>query len=384
MDYTVRLAGVRKILAERGLQGCIVSNPDNIRYLSGFSAGADAWLFVSEELCALLTDGRYWAQAEKQCPLAELIEYRSHTDGCWAKCLAAWLTKQSWRGNLGFEGSIVYEIYSSIAEHIAVSGLAEGLVCLGGELDSLRIIKSAEEVALIREAAAVADRAWKATVVNMRAGMTESAFCAELEYNMKLQGSSRTSFDTIVASGPNGAYPHAGVTDRAIQEGELITVDFGAVYQGYCSDMTRTVWLGSLDKKSAHIYDVVKKAHDLALERVRPGLKGFEADKIARDVIAAAGFAEAFSHSLGHGVGLAVHEAPGLRKESQTLLQPGMLVTIEPGIYLPGVGGCRVEDLAVLTENGRDVLRCSPYQLLGQTHPAESFAGGCNSGLQLC
>lgn len=370
MNYQERLQGVRRILAERGLRGCIVSSPENIRYLSGFSAGADGWLFVDQDVCAVLTDGRYWAQVAQQCPRAELIEYRSHDDGCWAKCLASWLKKRAWRGKLGFESCVVYDVYASMADNLTEQ---DGLISLGSELDSLRLIKSAEEIALIGKAAEIADIGWREAVKTMRAGMTENAFCAALEYHMKLAGAEKTSFDTIVASGPNGAYPHAGVTERPFAEGELITVDFGAVYKGYCSDITRTVWLGSLDDKSLNILKVVRTAHDRALEAVRPGLRGFEADKIARDIIAEAGFAEAFSHSLGHGVGLAVHEAPGLRKESQTLLQAGMLVTIEPGIYLPGVGGCRIEDLTALTETGREVLSRSPYQEPGQIHPAESF-----------
>ena len=190
---------------------------------------------------------------------------------------------------------------------------------------------------------------------------------------MKRGGSSRPAFDTIVASGPNGAYPHAGVTERAFQEGELITVDFGATYQGFCSDMTRTMWLGQLDEKSQRIFSVVKEAHDRALAAVRPGYTGSEVDKVARDFIAENGYGEYFNHSLGHGVGLEVHENPGLRRESQTVLQAGMTATIEPGVYIPGVGGCRVEDLVYLTPDGREVLSHAPYQILGQSHPLESY-----------
>jgi len=153
-----------------------------------------------------------------------------------------------------------------------------------------------------------------------------------------------------------------------------VTVDFGALVDGYCSDITRTLWLGDLDERSLEILRVVRHAHRAAMEAVRPGIRGGELDKVARDLIAQAGYGEAFSHSLGHGVGLAVHEGPGLRAESQAVLEPGMAVTIEPGIYVPGIGGCRVEDLVVVTETGADSLSRAPYQEPGQQHPLESWA----------
>ncbi len=371
MSYDERVERVVNKLKAQGLDGCVVSNPHNIRYLCGFTAGEDGWLFIGANARAVLTDGRYWAQVAQQCPEAELIQYRSHEDGDWAHCLASWLKSKSWRGRLGFEGAVLtFDAYASMREAlVGQGGPATELVSLGASLDEVRIIKDAAEIDLIREAAAVADRAWAATVKEFKAGMRESEFSNLLEWNMKREGASKTSFDTIVASGPNGAYPHAGVTERRMQEGELITVDFGAVYKGYCSDITRTIWLGELVGKQREIFECVKRAHDTALQAVRPGLKGCEVDKIARDIIEAAGYGEAFNHSLGHGVGLAVHEAPGLRRESQTVLEAGMLVTIEPGIYLPGVGGCRVEDLVVITKDGCEVLSRAPYQLVGTTNP---------------
>lgn len=373
MDYSERVNKVRQGLAERHLAGVIVSNSHNIRHLCGFSAGEDGWLFISADKYAVLTDGRYWAQVARECPSAELIEYRSHEDQSWSVCLARWLQKQGWQGRLGFEGLVSFSLYASMEEGLVKQGPATELVCLGGDLDGLRLLKGAEEVELIRQAATIADRAWAEAIKEVRVGMTEMEFCAALEYHMKRVGSTRPSFDTIVASGPNGAYPHAGVTERAFQEGELITVDFGATYQGFCSDITRTMWLGQLDEKSQRIFSVVKEAHDRALAAVRPGLLGCEADKVARDYIEEQGYGEYFNHSLGHGVGLEVHESPGLRRESQTKLLAGMTATIEPGIYIPGQGGCRVEDLVFLTPEGREVLSQAPYQVLGQSHPLESY-----------
>ena len=240
-------------------------------------------------------------------------------------------------------------------------------------ISSLRLVKTAEELQAIAKSAAVADLAWQKTLPSFKEGITEADLCAELEYQMQKCGARKPSFDTIVASGLNGAYPHATVTDRVIQSGELITVDFGCLVDGWCSDITRTIWLGELDSKSQEIWQTVRRAHDTALEAVKPGLQGCELDKIARDIITGAGYGEYFSHSLGHGVGLAVHEGPGLRRESMTILTPGMTCTIEPGIYVPGFGGCRIEDLVYVTDNGFKKLSNAPYQILGMKHPLEAY-----------
>ncbi|MEW6283595.1 MAG: M24 family metallopeptidase, partial [Candidatus Eremiobacterota bacterium] len=227
----------------------------------------------------------------------------------------------------------------------------------------------------LRRAAAVADRAFQKALESLREGVRESDFCAELEYLMQKEGARKPSFDTIVASGPNGAFPHAGVTDRVIRAGELITLDFGVVLDGYNSDITRTVWLGELPPDQEKIYRVVRQAHRAALEVLRAGKKAGEVDAAARQVIADAGWAEAFSHGLGHGLGLAVHEMPRLRPNTETVLEAGMVVTVEPGVYLPGVGGSRVEDSVIVTETGFEYLTRSPYQERGP-HPLQGSAPG--------
>lgn len=364
MNYAKRLERVLAVLHQRNLQGAVVSSPENIRYLSGFTAGADAWLFVSSEHCALITDSRYWEQAAVQCPNVELVRFRSHEDANFAVSLARFLEDNAWNGAVGFEGgSISFDTYTDLERALSSSGSTKhSLMSLGNDLALTRIIKESEEIALIAKAASIADAAWIATLADVKVGTTEAELASNLEWHMKRLGSSKTAFDTIVASGPNGAYPHALVTDRPIEAGELVTVDFGAVYQGYCSDMTRTFWLGELPSEQLRIWQIVKRAHDVALQAVRPGLQGWELDKIARDIITAEGYGANFNHSLGHGVGLFIHEAPGLRRESQTVLEPGMLVTIEPGIYVPSVGGCRIEDLVVVTDSGCQVLSHAPYQ----------------------
>ncbi|MCR4783558.1 MAG: Xaa-Pro peptidase family protein [bacterium] len=354
---------LQKTLKEAHLQGAVLTSAENIRYFSGFTS-ADGWVFVGAGKIALVTDGRYWAQAQQQCPQVELIKYRSHEHRNLAQCLATWLKEVGFSGEVAVEGqSLSLDGYNSMSTELVEQGPVTRLVSQSALINDLRLIKTPQELAAIGKAAEAADRAWEKTLPIFKAGITEADLCAELEYQMQKCGARKPSFDTIVASGLNGAYPHATVTNKVIQPGELVTVDFGCVVDGWCSDITRTIWVDHLDDKSFEIWQVVKKAHDTALEAARPGLKGCELDKIARDIIEQAGYGEYFSHSLGHGVGLAVHEGPGLRRESQTVLEPGMTVTIEPGIYIPYFGGCRIEDLIYITETGHERLSHAPYQI---------------------
>lgn len=376
----MNLTGSRRLktlerLEKLGVDALLITAPENRRYLSGFT-GSAGWLFLSPERAALLTDGRYWAQVGDQCPDLELVQFRSKDDVRLSRRLATWLGEIGWRGRLGCEGQdlTVAAFRDAEKDLVGDGGPVAALEPLGAVVEEIRQVKSAEEIEALRRSARVADYALRAALPAFQEGVSEADFCAELEYQLQKCGARKPSFDTIVASGPNGAYPHAGVTDRRIQKGELVTVDFGALVDGYCSDITRTLWLGDLDERSLEILRVVRHAHRAAMEAVRPGIRGGELDKVARDLIAQAGYGEAFSHSLGHGVGLAVHEGPGLRAESQAVLEPGMAVTIEPGIYVPGIGGCRVEDLVVVTETGADSLSRAPYQEPGQQHPLESWA----------
>ncbi len=370
-----RRARTLERLAPLGVDALLVTAPENRRYLTGFT-GSNGWVFLSADRVALVTDGRYWAQVQTQCPDVELIRFRSNQDARLSRRLAAWLGEVGWHGRLGFEGEdLTVATFRQAQEDLEGQGRpAVAMEPVSGVVEEIRQVKSGDEVEAIRRAARVADEAFRAALPSFQVGVTEADFCAELEYRLQKCGARKPSFDTIVASGPNGAYPHAGVTDRAIRAGELVTVDFGALVDGYCSDITRTIWLGEPDERSRELLEIVRRAHRAGMDTVRPGLRGCEVDQVARDLIARAGYGEAFSHSLGHGVGLAVHEGPGLRAESKTLLESGMTVTIEPGIYVPGVGGCRVEDLVVLTETGAESLSRAPYQEPGHQHPLEAWA----------
>lgn len=376
MSNTVKAPVVRlqELLNSKNLQGAVLTSAESIRYLSGFTS-TDGLVFVGEGHVAVVTDSRYWAQVESQCQQVELVKYISHEHRSLAHALAVWMKEHKLGGRLALEGrSLTLDAYLNLQKELVEGGLVESLVSLSSDIDELRLVKTESELKAIAKAAQVADGAWKKTLPCFKAGITEADFCAELEYQMQKCGARKPSFDTIVASGLNGAYPHAVVTDKKIGEGELVTVDFGCIVNGWCSDITRTIWVGQLSEEMIRIWSVVKKAHDAGVQGLRPGFTGGQADKIARDIIEEAGFGQYFSHSLGHGVGLAVHEGPGLRRESTLVLQPHMTATIEPGIYIPEVGGCRIEDLLFLTEEGAQALSHSPYQTPGQSHPLESFS----------
>lgn len=376
MSNTVKAPVVRlqELLNSKNLQGAVLTSAESIRYLSGFTS-TDGLVFVGEGHVAVVTDSRYWAQIESQCQQVELVKYISHEHRSLAHALAVWMKEHKLGGRLALEGrSLTLDAYLNLQKELVEGGLVESLVSLSSDIDELRLVKTESELKAIAKAAQVADEAWKKTLPCFKAGITEADFCAELEYQMQKCGARKPSFDTIVASGLNGAYPHAVVTDKKIGEGELVTVDFGCIVNGWCSDITRTIWVGQLSEEMIRIWSVVKKAHDAGVQGLRPGFTGGQADKIARDIIEEAGFGQYFSHSLGHGVGLAVHEGPGLRRESTLVLQPHMTATIEPGIYIPEVGGCRIEDLLFLTEDGAQALSHSPYQTPGQSHPLESFS----------
>ena len=350
-----RIDKLRGKFEAAGIDALLVTTGENRRYLSGFS-GSAGWLVVTRDRVALATDGRYWAVVKEKCPDIELLKFKAPEHKRLGVVVAPWLTGVK---KLGFE-----------SRNLTVADLEElrgdlpdvELVPAPEMVEELRQVKEPSELDMLRKAAAIADRAFASALKVLKVGAREADVCAELEYQLQREGARKPSFDSIIASGPNGAFPHAGVTDRVIGEGELITMDFGALCDGYNSDITRTVWLGTLPPEQEKIYRVVRAAQKAALDAVRAGVTAGSVDEAARKVIAEAGWAEAFSHGLGHGLGLAVHELPRMRPGSDTVLEPGMVVTIEPGVYLPGVGGSRVEDSVIVTADGFEFLTKAPYQ----------------------
>lgn len=340
---STRVAGLREAMELQQIEAVWITGDVNRRYLTGFT-GSSGYVLVTMHKAYLLTDFRYMTQAAEQAAGFEIVEHGpSVTDSLKQLLAAEGITK------LGFEEeNVVFSTYRAYArdlepcELVPVKGLVEGL----------RMYKDSEELALMKEAADLADRTFLHMLEVLKPGESEWNMALELENFMRKNGASGTSFETIMASGERSAMPHGVASGKIMQKNEFVTMDFGALMNGYCSDITRTVFLGEPTAKHREIYDIVLEAQMHALEFLRPGMTGREGDALARDIIAKYGYGEQFGHSTGHGLGMEVHEAPRLSKLSDDILKPGMVVTVEPGIYIPGFGGVRIEDDVVVTESG--------------------------------
>lgn len=343
-----RIAKLRQKMAEQNLPALLITQPLNRIYMSGFGGSAGS-LFITAKRAVLLADFRYVERATQEAPDFEVV--RANPNAFME--LLSGLLSESGSDRLGFESAhVTHAEYAAWVEKMPASSL----VPTKGIVEGLRMVKSADELTAIREAVRIADGAYHHLKRTIRPGMTEKQIAWDLEVWMRKHGADGIAFPFIVASGPNGAMPHALASDREIQEGESVTVDMGATVRGYNSDITRTFCLGHADAQFNKIYDIVLEAQ-LATERaLKPGMSGKESDAVARGVIAAAGHGERFGHGLGHGVGLAVHEGPGMGAMSTDVLAPGHVGTVEPGIYIPGWGGVRIEDMVLITENGAEVL----------------------------
>jgi Xaa-Pro aminopeptidase len=343
-----RLAKLRASLAGEGLEALLVTNPVNRRYLSGFT-GSAGYLVVTADRALLFTDFRYVTQANEQASGFTIVEHGTSALASIGDALRA-----AGVSRLGFEQQHVsYGSYLSYGKDL---GNGIELVPTEGLIEKLRRIKDEAELAVMRRAVAIADAGFEFLLKTLRPGLREIEVALELETFMKRQGAKGPSFDTIIASGERSALPHGVASERTIRTDEFVKTDFGALYDGYCSDMTRTVVIGKPTPKHREIYDIVLEAQLATLAGIRPGITGREGDAIARDIIAARGYGDNFGHGTGHAVGMDIHESPRLSKTEETRLEPGMVVTVEPGIYLPGFGGVRIEDIVVVTENGCEIL----------------------------
>ena len=347
-NYHKRLEQLRELLEAHQLDAMIVIQPENRRYLSGFT-GTDGTLFICPDQAVLITDFRFTEQASREAPLFEIVEAIPDVLGSELSRLAG----ETGARRVGFEGD---HVSFAIHQNWLEEAKEHELVPVQGLVEGLRAIKDEEELELIRRAAAIGDRALAHVRQSIRPGMTEREVAWEIEVYMRTHGAEAVGFDIIVASGPNGAMAHASVTDRVIAEGEPIVLDLGARVEGYNSDLTRTLILGKPDERFEEIYYLVHDAQLMALAGIKPGMTGREADALAREVIAARGYGKRFGHGLGHSVGLAVHEDPRMGTLSTAVLRPGNTLTVEPGIYITGWGGVRIEDLVVVTESGVEVL----------------------------
>ena len=351
--HMTNIEQVRKILEQKNLEAVIVLSDYNRRYLSGFT-GTSGALVISKEKQYLITDFRYMEQAAKQATDFELIE---HKQGLIAEIKAILAADDI--QNVGFEGHLVsYDTYLQLSKSYI------SLVSISDAIDRIRQIKTPEEIEIIQKAADIADGAYEYILTVAKAGMTEKELKAKLESKMLELGADDTSFDTIVASGLRGALPHGVASDKVIEEGDLVTLDFGAYYKGYASDITRTFAIGEPDPKLKEIHQIVLEANLKAIAELKPGMTCKDVDAISRDYIAEKGYGAYFGHSLGHGIGLDVHEGPALSSKSQDVLAVNQCVTIEPGIYIEGLGGVRIEDDILITENGCRYFTNSTKELI--------------------
>lgn len=333
----------------------LIHRPENMRWLAGYSG--EGCLFITAKERVILTDFRYVEQAHIQSPDWALEQVSG--DGSYpalAAKLAGGANAREIRVETDF---LTYDAYQALAK--ALEGAT--LLPMGGAVEKLREVKDEAELDCIRRAAAIASDAFVNLLPRIHAGMTEKQIQRMLEFEMLELGSDGTAFDTIAASGPNGALPHAQPSDRAVQPGELLTLDFGATVNGYRSDMTRTVGFGRVSDALREIYETVRTAQQMGLDALAVGKPCRDVDKVVRDFVDAR-YPGAFGHGLGHGVGLLIHEQPRLNTITDEVLMPGHVVTVEPGVYIPGLGGCRIEDTVIMTSGGYINTIAAPKQLI--------------------
>ncbi len=324
--------------------GILLTSPHSLRYHTGFSGGEGIAL-VSEKGNFLFVDSRYTEAAQKEATEFLVVEFAG---GKRNAEIAQKITDLNLK-NLGFEDEFMSVAeYDSLKKDLPV----EEWVGCSRSLRELRMVKTEEELRALRTAEQIGVDAFLEVLPLIKEGMTENQLAAELEYRMRRRGAEGTSFETIAISGKKTSMPHGRPDDKKIEYGDFITMDFGCKYRGYCSDMTRTVVLGKANEEQKKIYEIVRLAQEAGLAALRPGITGSEADGAARKVIEEAGFGKYFGHSLGHGVGLEIHELPNLSPMSEIVLKPGMVITCEPGIYIPDFGGVRIEDMVCITEDG--------------------------------
>ncbi|WML45275.1 aminopeptidase P family protein [Neobacillus sp. PS3-40] len=349
-----KLNKLRSNFSTAGIDGLLITSPYNRRYIANFTGSSGAVL-ISMDQAQFITDFRYMEQAAKQCQGFEIIKHSGSIPD-----EVATQAKKLGIQKLGFEED--YLTFSSVKSYEKV--LEAELIPISGLIEKLRLIKTDAEIKILKVAADIADAAFKHIIEFIRPGKTELDVSNELEFFMRNAGATSSSFDTIVASGLRSALPHGVASDKVIEKGDFVTLDYGAYYNGYVSDITRTVAVGEPVAKLKEIYDIVLNAQLLGMDGVKPGMTGKEADALTRNYITEKGYGEYFGHSTGHGIGLEVHEGPALSVRSDIVLEPGMIVTVEPGIYVPGLGGVRIEDDTMITVNHNEALTHSTKELI--------------------
>lgn len=350
----VRVEKLRKKMRENDLDSFLVTSPYNLRYLTNFT-GTTGLAVITLDNAYFITDFRYTEQVARQAQGFEIIQ----NVGPIFETVAD-LVKKAELQELAFEETQVSFYDYSILEEIIMAEL----IPVVGMIEELREVKDEEEIALIEKACHIADSAYDHILKMIRPGMTEIEVANQLDFYMRSLGASGVSFETIVASGVRSAMPHGVASSKVIEQGDLITLDFGCYYEGYVSDMTRTFAIGDPGEKLKEIYQIVLDAQLAVIDAAKPGMMGSQLDAVARDYISSKGYGEAFGHSTGHGIGLEIHEGPNVSSRAEKQFVEGNVITDEPGIYLPGIGGVRIEDDLLITAEGNRILTQSPKELI--------------------
>ncbi len=354
-----RLAKLRAALLSKELDGILVSAPENRRYLSGFT-GSAGYLVITQDQAIIATDFRYYEQVGQQSPHFHLVKIvQGELDTWLAPALLELKVKR-----LGFEANnVAFSLYEALQKMVGKMDVEKRptLVSTYDLVEDIRILKEPEEMAIIQEAVDIADDSFTEVATKFaRPGVTEREVAWQLEKGMRERGAESTSFDIIVAFGPNAALPHHRPDDQRLEKHQTVIIDMGARLHGYCSDLSRTLYLGKPDATFRKVRDLVLASQETAIATVQAGMTGADGDSQARNVIDRAGYGEQFGHGTGHGVGLLIHEAPRIGRSSTNKLSDGMVFTVEPGIYLPGWGGVRIEDIVVMERGlARDMTRSS-------------------------
>ena len=379
--FATRRSQLIKELMEEPIDAVLINNPSNLYYYTGFTGGEAMFLMpingdimstYAFELCGIsndsraitndwpdgyvITDSRYYEQVEKECEGLQLVKWEN-------KGMAATIQELLVEDK---KIHIILEDDMNLAQYMKLTEVCKNCsFALGSKwIQKPRMVKDAKELAKLEQAEHIGDAAFTHILDVLKPGVSEREIALELEFFMKKQGASKLSFDTIVASGANGSMPHAQVTDRVLQSGDFVTMDFGCVYQGYCSDMTRTVAIGTPSDEMKKVYQIVLDANLRAMEQIEAGKRCNEIDAVARDYIREPGYGGYFGHGLGHGVGLDIHEEPRFSPKCDVIIKENMVITDEPGIYVPGQFGVRIEDLVVVKETGYQKLSQSEKKLI--------------------
>lgn len=340
-------------------KGYLVTNESNVTYMSGFT-GEAAWLLLSKDCRLLMTDGRYDEQASQECPDFEVIKWLDNKRYS-PNTLASYLKKHQIK-TLVFNGNdLSYQVYEAFQKYFKDHALVIEMESETGVIEQLRAVKDEEEISKIKKACQIADQALEATIEMIKPGVSELEIVASLEYHMKMLGAENISFDTIVLSGLKTSLPHGKPSQKKLEKGDFLQLDFGALYKGYHSDMSRTFIIGEASDEQVKIYEMMKKATQAGIEALAEGVSVKAADQAVRELLGT--YEKYYYPGLGHGVGLDVHELPYIGQSSKDQFEIGQVVTIEPGIYIPGYGGMRIEDTVVIREEGYEILTHYPREL---------------------